>query len=213
MWFAKDHEDGRTDRILRVTSKDSIESGIILRSNLNRKFYEDHLWLSIIFRRCRSSYTRVQRLSTAWALLFLTMIANCMWFKSADEETNDEVGLSIGPISLTVYQLYASVVSSLMVVPAILIITWCYMKACPKSEDSACTGPYLKHGTASPDGEGEEDTAGMFMDEEDVDQEDVELAKRKNSNSKSTQRKSRPKGKMLPLRIVCVACVSMCVSK
>ena len=135
-WFAEDQEDGRTDRILRLTSKESIESGIILRSNLNRKFYEDHLWLSIIFRRCRSTYTRVQRLSTAWALLFLTMISNAMWFKDASDTVTNVV-FSIGPISLTTYQLYASVVSSLTVVPAVLIITYCYVKACPKSEEAS----------------------------------------------------------------------------
>ena len=140
-WFAEDQEDGRTDRILRLTSKESIESGIILRSNLNRKFYEDHLWLSIIFRRCRSTYTRVQRVSTAWALLFLTMISNAMWFKDASDTVTNVV-FSIGPISLTTYQLYASVVSSLTVVPAVLIITYCYVKACPKSEETICVETY-----------------------------------------------------------------------
>ena len=140
-WFAEGQEDGRTDRILRLTSKDSIESGIILRSNLNRKFYEDHLWLSIIFRKCRSTYTRVQRLSTAWALLFLTMISNAMWFKDASDTVTNVV-FSIGPISLTTYQLYASVVSSLTVVPAVLIITYCYVKACPKSEETTCVETY-----------------------------------------------------------------------
>ena len=130
-----DEDDGNVDRILGLTSKDSTESGIVLRSNLNRKFYEDHLWFSIVFRRCRSSYTRVQRLSTAWALLFLTMIANAMWYKDASETTT-HVAFSIGPISLTTYQLYASVVSSLTVVPPVLIITWCYTKACPKDEET-----------------------------------------------------------------------------
>ena len=142
-WFSVEEDDGNVDRILRLTSKDSMESGIVLRSNLNRKFYEDHLWFSIVFRRCRSSYTRVQRLSTAWALLFLTMIANAMWYKDASETTT-QVAFSIGPISFTTYQLYASVVSSLTVVPPVLIITWCYTKACPKDEETKYREAYSK---------------------------------------------------------------------
>jgi hypothetical protein len=40
---------------------------------------ENHLWFSIFMRNPRSRFTRLQRTSTAFALLFLSMLVDAMW--------------------------------------------------------------------------------------------------------------------------------------
>ena len=87
----------------------------------------------------RSTFTRVQRLCCCLAILYLTMISNCMWFRDDEEQSEDDKdttqsAFTIGPISITTRQLYISVVSSAMVVPPILLITSLFGKSGEKPE-------------------------------------------------------------------------------
>ena len=94
-----------------------------------------------MFIPSRSTFTRVQRLCCCMAILYLTMISNCMWYQSDSEEEDDnrssQSAISIGPINMTTRELYVSVVSSLMVVPPILLITTFYAKAQAKPRKKA----------------------------------------------------------------------------
>lgn len=106
----------------------SVNGGVLLRSNMTRQLFEDHIWLSVIYRKSRSPFTRVQRISCCLALLYLTMIANAMWYKdSADKEDSPEAGIfKLGPITVTTYELYASIMSSVIVVPPMTFIIFCF---------------------------------------------------------------------------------------
>jgi len=73
-----------------------------------------HMWLSVGMRAKPSSFTRAQRLATCMATLFLAMIANCMFFKTADEQTVNSEAISIGPMTLTPQQISSSLFSSLI---------------------------------------------------------------------------------------------------
>ena len=127
-WMAKDRGDGRTSRFLKVSDIRKFNHGRILRNNINKRIFDDHIWLSVGIRKSKSHFSRLQRLSVCLALLFMTMIANAMWYKSEDSVTSTQA-ISIGPISFTVHQLYTSIVSSLIVVPPMLIITIFFRKA------------------------------------------------------------------------------------
>ena len=79
-WLALDEDDGRIERVLRVTSEDDPPtSDTLLSSNVSKSFWNDHLWLSVGYRKSRSNFTRVQRLSCCLAILFLTMVSNAMF--------------------------------------------------------------------------------------------------------------------------------------
>ena len=104
-----------------------------MRNNLSRKFFDDHLWLSVAYRKSRSKFTRAQRLSCCVALLYLTMIANAMWYKAPDEQQGATQALNLGPITISVAMLAASIYSSLVVVPPILLITFLFRKSREKS--------------------------------------------------------------------------------
>ena len=66
-------------------------------------------------------------LAACFSTLFLAMITNCMFFQSGNG--NSTTLISIGPIDISSQQLYASVISSLIVVPPVLIITMVFSKS------------------------------------------------------------------------------------
>jgi len=77
------------DRLIPVAGIDDLTNFSHLFSHsLTKKITNDHLWVSVISRPTRSSFTRCQRISCCVSLLFMTMITNCMFFKA--EENNVE---------------------------------------------------------------------------------------------------------------------------
>ena len=127
-WLALDRGEGKTSSNLVASDALNVNQGAMLRDNINRKIFDDHIWLSVGIRKTKSNFTRLQRLSVCLSLLFMTMIANAMWYRTDDANDTAE-SFQFGPISFTVHQLYTSVMSSLICVPPVLIITILFRKA------------------------------------------------------------------------------------
>ncbi len=51
----------------------------VLKAELSRGFAERHLWMSVIERRPRSRFTRVQRVTCVATLLYTYLAANMVW--------------------------------------------------------------------------------------------------------------------------------------
>lgn len=103
----------------------------LFKRNFFKQFFDEHLWVSVCVRKSPGSFTRAQRLSCCLAILFLTMVSNAMWYKTEEKRENVEA-LSIGPLTFTVHELYTSVMTSLTVVPAVLLITLFFAKSAAK---------------------------------------------------------------------------------
>ena len=135
-WLSMSESDGRLERTVRLSSSDEVQQGkSLLQNNIKRKFFDDHIWLSIGYRKSRSTFTRVQRLCCCVSILYLMMVTNAMWYGKGNA-TGNQAALVIGPISITVMQLYTSLMSSVIVVPPILLITTIFTKV---SSVSRCT--------------------------------------------------------------------------
>ena len=121
-WLSIDFEDGQLERKLRVSTMNTeVHSGLLLRHSMNRKLFNDHLWLSVYFKSPMSSFSRSQRLSVCVSLLYLTMITNAMWYETS---ANSSSGIfSFGPITFSVTELINSVWSNLIAIPPITLIT------------------------------------------------------------------------------------------
>ena len=127
-WLALDEDDGKTDRLLRLSTKEDIASdNELLRNNVAKAVWNDHIWLSVIYRKTRSTFTRVQRVSCCLSILFLTMVADAMFYGTGSDDTAKSA-LTIGPISITVQEIYTSIASSIVVVPPIILITTIFAK-------------------------------------------------------------------------------------
>lgn len=130
-WMAVEEGDGQIERVIPVAGKDDMtQFGQLFSHSIRKKFSNDHLWFSVFSRPTRSSFTRVQRVSCCFSLLFMTMIVNCMFFKSTNPDHTTSV--HIGPITITLQQLYISVVSSLIILPPSVAIITIFKKSRPK---------------------------------------------------------------------------------
>lgn len=128
-WFIFTHEDwlphsGLINEELLLVEFETFEYDIstLLIRNIRRRFADDHLWLSIGTKRIRSIFTRLQRLLTCFVALFLSMIASCMFYRSSENKPNQNA-FTIGPFSFTVNEVYVSFASSVIVIPALILIT------------------------------------------------------------------------------------------
>ena len=52
-----------------------------MEQTLERGWREHHLWFSVFLRNNRCRFTRAQRLTTAMAMLYLSMLVNAMWYE------------------------------------------------------------------------------------------------------------------------------------
>ena len=134
-WLAVNKSNGCIRRTLKPSNAFTAanNSSALVRSNMFHRAVDDHMWLSVGMRAKPSSFTRAQRLATCMATLFLAMITNCMFFRTADEQTLNSETITIGPITLSPQQISNSIFSSLIVFPPILLIAYFFSKSVPKS--------------------------------------------------------------------------------
>lgn len=135
-WLAIDKNgENQTKRSLTVSrSQVASETGDLVRRNITTGLVNDHLWLSVGYRKTRSLFTRAQRLGACLATLFLAMITSAMFYKNADETVSSDA-IHIGIISISGTQFYISFISSLIVFPPILVITVMFSKSKPSSRE------------------------------------------------------------------------------
>ena len=121
--YLKTHGDGKTERLLVVASADAMKNfnhlfSVWWRGNI----FDSHMCLSIWHRPRQSNFTRAQRLTVYVTALFMTMIANAMWYREDTVEDPSVLTITLGPFIITYYQIYASVASCLLVLPVIFTL-------------------------------------------------------------------------------------------
>ncbi|XP_022084984.1 uncharacterized protein LOC110976208 [Acanthaster planci] len=122
-WLAVEEDDGQIERVIPVAGKSELTSfGFLFYSKTRRNLSDGHLWFSVFARPARSSFTRMMRCTCCLSLLFSTMMSN-IFFYNVDVTGGSSGGsFVLGPISVSVGEICVGVISSLMVMPANLII-------------------------------------------------------------------------------------------
>ena len=99
-WLALDKSDGLIDRNLPVASdKQRNEIKYLIEKQTKQNFSDGHLWFSILARPTLSSFTRVDRLTCCFVLLYLTMLMNILYYER--DESSTAGSLQIGPLSIS----------------------------------------------------------------------------------------------------------------
>ena len=130
-WLAVEEDDGMVERTLTPASKEELTSFNLLFSTEARKnLMDNHLWFSVVARPAKSNFTRVQRLSCCLSVLLSTMLANAMFYQVGDESSTG-TSVHVGPFSFSVKQLSIGITSSLVVLPANVLIVMFFRKARP----------------------------------------------------------------------------------
>lgn len=131
-WLAVEEDDGMVDRLLPVAIKEDLSKfGHIFFSDTRKRLTDSHLWISIFSRPNKSIFSRVQRLSTVFSLLMMTMLASAMFYR-ADENVGKTQGYTLGPFKFTLQEVYVSMATSLLVFPVTLLIDQLFRKSRPK---------------------------------------------------------------------------------
>ena len=106
-WLAIDKDDLRVERMLSVCGeKQKTEFSYLLQKQTKQNLMDGHLWFSIFARPVQSSFSRLERLTCAFVLLYMSMLMNILYYGVA-KQSNNTPGLKLGPLNLTIQQVCA----------------------------------------------------------------------------------------------------------
>ena len=113
-----------------VVTNDDDKSGFqhLMLGNIRVNLFDDYLWGSVICRQIPSHFTRVQRLTCITATLCLVMIASAMFYNT---ETNVDKtkAVEVGGVQFTFGMLYVALISTLITLPAPILMSACFNKS------------------------------------------------------------------------------------
>lgn len=132
-WLAVEFDDGQVLRKLPLARQDELKSFNHLFQNVTQNnFADNHLWFSVFVRPEMSSFTTVQRLSCCLTLLYCAMLTNAMFYQLDENEPDPTVILNIGPMSISLRQLYVGIISGLIIFPITFAIASVFRNASRK---------------------------------------------------------------------------------
>ncbi|UJR21041.1 hypothetical protein I4U23_024141 [Adineta vaga] len=103
-WFAVEKDDGKIERVLPVAA---ISDG--------------HLWFSIFSRPPSNQFTRVQRCTCCFVLLFTSMFLNIMYYDLSNETNTAQI--SLGLFYITTQQIVIGIIIEFFaLIPSLLLI-------------------------------------------------------------------------------------------
>ncbi|XP_042202967.1 polycystic kidney disease protein 1-like 2 [Homarus americanus] len=131
-WLGVEWSDGQIERMLPVASGDQKKQfRHLFDTASNKNLTDSHLWFSVFLRPPRSRFTRCQRVGSCFALLFLSMLVNAMWYERVPEQPGAG-GLKLGPFSLSIEQMGVGMVSNIIVFLPSVLIVFIFRKSRPR---------------------------------------------------------------------------------
>ncbi|EDO36967.1 predicted protein, partial [Nematostella vectensis] len=208
-WLAVEEDDGMVERTLSVAGKKELTSFNLLFSTEARKNLTDgHLWFSVVARPAKSTFTRVQRLSCCLSIMLSTMLANCMFYQ-VDDESSTGTSVHVGPFSFSMKQLSIGITSSLVVLPANIIIVTIFRKVKPPNDPkkslSKDQDPHNQSGKYLDQPSQLKEPEYVDEDEEEEEHSDEESTKDRKEKKKKEKEKKPKKKFSLDRRFIYVA--------
>ncbi len=100
-WLAVELEDGQIDRLLPAAGEaQKKEIKGLVAKQIKNKLGDGHLWFSLFAKPAHSAFTRFERTTCAFVLLFCSMLVNILYYGLKDG-SSDSPGITIGPITIT----------------------------------------------------------------------------------------------------------------
>ncbi|XP_074867229.1 polycystin-1 isoform X3 [Carettochelys insculpta] len=130
-WLSVESEenDGLVEKEVYASSETELRRfPRIFVAELQRGFFEKHVWLSMWDRPPRSRFTRVQRATCCSALIFLFLCANAVWYGVVGDVHLSNVAVS-NLIPVSVDTVAVGLVSSVVVYPLYLVILFLFRMA------------------------------------------------------------------------------------
>ncbi|UJR18997.1 hypothetical protein I4U23_022127 [Adineta vaga] len=124
-WFAVEKDDGKIERILPVASElEKRQFSFVLTKRTYHSISDGHLWFSIFSRPPSQQFTRVQRCTCCFVLLFVSMFLNIMYYDLSNEtKSNNSANLSFGSLYISPQQIIIGIIVELFaLIPSLLLI-------------------------------------------------------------------------------------------
>jgi len=103
-WLDLEQEDCSINRLLPVCGDaQKTEFKYLFQKQTKQKLFDDHMWVSIFTRPPQSSFTRTDRLTCCFVLLYISMLMSLMYL-DITEVSDPSNGFHLGPISITIQQ-------------------------------------------------------------------------------------------------------------
>ncbi|CAF3243380.1 unnamed protein product [Rotaria sp. Silwood2] len=102
-WFAVEKDDGLIERVLSVANEiEKRNFSYVLSKKAYQTISDSHLWFSIFSRPPSNTFTRVQRCSCCFVLLFTSMLLNIMYYDLSVEakSSNKTEGITVYQLAL-----------------------------------------------------------------------------------------------------------------
>jgi len=130
-WLAVEREDGQIDRVFPVAGDvQKKEIKALAEKQAKIKISDGHLWFSIIAKPAHSPFTRFERVTACFTLLFISMLMSIIYYGvTTDVEYN---GIKIGPVKITAEQVLIGILSNLITFPPIFIIVQLFRRSRPR---------------------------------------------------------------------------------
>ena len=123
-WLALERGDGRTERLLQLTSyQEDFNTEVLKR--WWKGLIENHIWVSVVAKARRNRFTRVQRASCCLSVLLTAMLANAMFYRL---DGKSELVIQIGPLKFSWKQVIIGIESALIVAPINILIAFLFRK-------------------------------------------------------------------------------------
>ncbi|EDO43195.1 predicted protein, partial [Nematostella vectensis] len=134
-WLALEKDDGMVDRVLLVsTDKDLKTFKTLFNTKVSTDLFDGHLWMSVVKKPPKSSFTRVQRLTCCMSLLYTTMMTGAMFYNVGGVKDNSTI--SLGPLTFSVRQLMIGIQSSFIALPGNMIVIQIFRNLKPQEVQS-----------------------------------------------------------------------------
>ncbi len=133
-WLAVEKADGKISRIIPIaTQVQKNKLSYAIRKQTEEKLLDTHLWLSILTRPVKSSFTRLDRTVCCFFLLYISMLANILYYDI--DKTINNGGLVLGPFLLTPTQIGVGIMSNLIVFPPTFLLMQLFRKSKRKTNE------------------------------------------------------------------------------
>ncbi len=95
-WLGVDQDDGLIERLIPIAGdKQRKEFGYLLKKETVKSILDGHLWLSIFTKPSYSSYSRVDRITCCFVLLFIIMLLNIIYYEIDAKDSNEGVNFGL----------------------------------------------------------------------------------------------------------------------
>jgi hypothetical protein len=103
-WLAVEKGDGKIERELFISCEpQKTELKFLMQNDVSHSLRDKHLWYSVFARPVNSSFTRLDRITCCFVLLYITMMINILYY-DATKDSNKTNLFNIGPLSITLEQ-------------------------------------------------------------------------------------------------------------